>query len=72
MIFGVHKNTLFIIEAKSTPLTQSKHHDAKSTQRHSRHKEAIPSIDIMLHMWLGFPIHEKIERQKGKTNHEGT
>ena len=24
-------------------------------------KEAIPSIDIVLHMWLGFPIHEAIE-----------
>ena len=28
-------------------------------------KEAIPSIDIVSHMWLGFSIHEAIATQKG-------
>ena len=28
-------------------------------------KEAIPSIDIVSHMWLGFSIHEAITTQKG-------
>ena len=30
-----------------------------------RTKEAIPSIDIVSQMWLGFPIHEAVVSQKG-------
>ena len=30
-----------------------------------RTKEAIPSIDIMSQMWLGFPIHEVVAVQRG-------
>ena len=32
-----------------------------------RTKEALPSIDIVYQMWLGFPIHEAVGSQKGKT-----
>ena len=32
----------------------------------ARTKEAIPSIDMVTHMWLGFSIHEAIATQKGK------
>jgi hypothetical protein len=31
-----------------------------------RPKEAIPSIDIVSQMWLGFPIHEAVAVQRGK------
>ena len=62
-------NTLFIIEAKSTPLTQGKHHDAKSTQGRSRHKEAIPSIDICHTCGLALPFMRKSRDKKRKANH---
>ena len=29
-------------------------------------KEAISNIDIVSHMWLGFPIHEAVETYKDK------
>ena len=39
----------------------------ESNKSHNmRPKEAIPSIDIVSHMWLGFPIHEAIATHKGK------
>ena len=34
--------------------------------QHEKTKEAIPSIDIVSHMWLGFPIHEAIAIQRNK------
>ena len=37
-----------------------------SQPQHEKTKEAIPSIDIVAHMWLGFPIHEAIAIQRGK------
>ena len=37
-----------------------------SKPQHEKTKEAIPSIDIVSHMWLGFPIHEAIAIQRGK------
>ena len=43
----------------TTPLGASK-------LQHEKTKEAIPSIDIVSHMWLGFPIHEAIAIQWGK------
>ena len=36
-----------------------------SQPQHEKTKEAIPSIDIVAHMWLGFPIHEAIAIQRG-------
>ena len=36
-----------------------------SKSQHERTKETIPSIDIVSHMWLGFPIHEAIAIQRG-------
>ena len=40
---------------------------SESNKSHNmRPKEAIPSIDIVSHMWLGFPIHEAIATHKGK------
>ena len=36
-----------------------------SKLQHEKTKEAIPSIDIVSHMWLGFPIHEAIAIQRG-------
>ena len=37
-----------------------------SKPQHEKTKEDIPSIDIVAHMWLGFPIHEAIATQGGK------
>jgi hypothetical protein len=34
--------------------------------QHEKTKEAIPSIDIVSQMWLGFPIHEAIATQQSK------
>ena len=39
--------------------TSSKSHNLKT-------KEAIPSIDIVSQMWLGFPIHEAVASHRGK------
>jgi hypothetical protein len=37
-----------------------------STKSHNmKTKEAIPSIDIVAQMWLGFPIHEAVATQRG-------
>ena len=33
--------------------------------QNTKTKEAIPSIDIVSQMWLGFPIHEAVASQKG-------
>ena len=41
------------------PFGASKLHQEKT-------KEAVPSIDIVSHMWLGFPIHEAIAIQRGQ------
>ena len=43
----------------TTSLGASKLHQEKT-------KEAVPSIDMVAHMWLGFPIHEAIATQRGK------
>jgi len=37
-----------------------------SKLQYKKTKEAIPSIDIVSHMWLGFPIHEAIATQRRK------
>ena len=36
-----------------------------SKQQITRNKVAIPSIDIVSHMWLGFPIHEAMALHRG-------
>ena len=41
------------------------HNSGSSTYQRMRTKEAIPSIDIVSHMWLGFSIHEAIATQRG-------
>ena len=40
--------------------------NSESTKSHNmKTKEAIPSIDIVSQMWLGFPIHKAIASQRG-------
>ena len=46
-------------ERHKTPPESHKSHNMRS-------KEAIPSIDIVSHMWLGFPIHEAVATHKDK------
>lgn len=47
------------------PSHPSNHHETSNTQGQSRHMVVIPCIDIMAHMWLGFPIHKETERHRG-------
>ena len=35
-------------------------------QQSMQNKEAIMSIDIVLQMWIGFPIHEVVVSQRDK------
>ena len=42
-----------------TPSESHKSHNMRS-------KEAIPNIDIVSHMWLGFPIHEAVANHRNK------
>lgn len=53
-------------DTHSTPSNKSKCHNIEFTQGRSRHKEAIPNVDIMSHMSLGFPTYEEIRRYKDK------
>lgn len=41
-------------------------HTNTHSSTHIKTKEAVPSIDIVAHMWLGFPIHEAVAIQQGK------
>ena len=41
------------------------HHSGSSHHQHLHTKEAIPCIDIVSQMWLGFSIHEAIATHKG-------
>lgn len=40
-------------------------HSIQPKQGRGWKTEAIPCIDIVSHMWLGFPINEEIERHRG-------
>jgi hypothetical protein len=53
-------------DTHSTPSNNCKCHNIGITQGRSRHKEAIPNIDIMSHMSHGFPTCEEIRRFKNK------
>lgn len=50
---------------RSTPSNPNNHHATKGTQGRRWQTEAIPCIDIVSHMWLGFLINEDIERHRG-------
>ena len=47
-------------DTHSTPSNKSKCHDIEITQGRSRHKEAIPNIDIMSSTLFDFSKHEDI------------
>ena len=54
--------------AKRRRSEEGKHttHSDSNKSHNMRSKEAIPSIEMMSQMWLGFPIHEAIATHKGQ------
>ena len=54
--------------AKHRRNEEGRHTTSLGTRKshHEKTKEAVPSIDMVAHMWLGFPIHEAIATQRGK------
>ena len=71
--FTTHKSpriaaTIDTHSAKKRRSEEGRHKiPSESNKSHNmRSKEAIPSIDIVSRMWLGFPIHEAVATHRGK------